>query len=344
MNTALDTSALLPAAAAPPKEMLSWTIGEDGRWHFRINFSSLSVMQECQRKTEYLLIRKLRPNLDSPALLFGSAIHKGLETFYRGKRTQRVIPSEYREIMQQIACGRWESAWSESLLFCAAYDFVTKAEPLKALPDDNKRSIFTGVWMLQHYMERYLTDEYVVYEDDKGPIVERGFTFRLGEEAGMIIDVFGTIDFVMKNEVTGQILPGDHKTASSLYDFYDMCKPNHQYTIYTQAANKVFGLECDSFLINALQVKAPPKTSKGSPPDFARQITTRTADDFEETKDAITLACLTFRANHIANTWPLSAPGPCSKYGGCSFREVCAAPKELRENIIQARFASSGGL
>lgn len=338
MNTALDTSALLPAVAAPPKEMLSWTIGEDGRWHFRINFSSLSIIQECAKKSHFMLQRHLRSSLESPATLFGSAIHKALEVFYRGKRTERIIPASYKEIMSMIGAGRWEPDWEEHLVFRAAHAFVTKAAPLSGLPDDNKRSVHTGAWILSHYFTSYLTDEFVVLEDAQGPIVERAFTFTVRDDELFKIDLFGTIDAVLKSDVTGVVLGVDHKTASSLYQFYDMINPNMQYSGYVWGINKALGIETESFMVNALEVKPMPKTSRGSPPNFARQITTRTKEHFDELLDALTLACMVFKANSIADTWPMSAPSSCMKYSGCEFREVCGAPKQLRENIINARF------
>lgn len=344
MNVTLDTSAIVPSAPAVlPKEMLTHSVLPDGRDHFRINFSSLSVMQECWRKVQYSLVRGLRPQLESPATLFGSAIHKGLETFYRGKRTERKLPTRYAEIMEQIGCGHWEPEWADNLLLSAARSFVLKAAPLSALADDNKRSIHTGVWMLRHYFERYLTDEYVIMEDAQGPIVERSFSMEILSDLQMVIEAFGTIDFVMKSDVTGLILPGDHKTSSSLYQFYDMVSPNFQYTMYSWAARKVLGVESDCFLVNALEVKAPPKTAKGSPPNFIRQVTTRTQEHYDELKDAITLACLIYRANKKADTWPMASPGPCTgKYGTCQYHEVCSAPLALKENIISAKFQQTG--
>ena len=86
--------ALSPAAV--PKEMLSTSVLADGRTKVRINFSSLSIMQECWRKTEYSLVRGLRSNLESPATLFGSAIHKGLEEFYLSPKQDRELPLDIR--------------------------------------------------------------------------------------------------------------------------------------------------------------------------------------------------------------------------------------------------------
>ncbi len=352
MNLAIDASGVLASASAEPKEMLG--ISEaDGVTSVRINFSSLSVLQECARKSEYLLIRGLKSNLESPALLFGTAIHKGLEVYYSGERTERKIPSCYKEIMQEIGCGLWDEEWGSSLLYRAARAFVLKAAPLSALPDDNKRSILTGVWMLQHYFQKYLTDEYVIMRDEHGPVVERKVSMPVyegpmmgmwGRELEKIrIELFGTIDFVMKSEVSGQILPGDHKTASSLYDFYDKISPNFQYTGYLWACREVLGYDTDLFLVNALQVKQPPKTARGSEPDFARQITQRTQEDYDELRHAIVDSVSAFLRNRERNYFPMSATGACTaRYGSCTYRDICAAPAQLRENIISAKFAATG--
>ncbi len=342
MSVSLDTSSIITAPAAEPKEMLSVRT-VDGVTHVRINFSSLTLLQQCARKSEYALIRGLKPSREAPALLFGSAIHKGLEVYYCGERTERRIPAKYAETMQMIGCGRWQEEWSESLLLRSARAFVEKAQPLNALPDENKRSIVTGVWMLQHYFERFLTDEYVIMRDADGPVVERKVTLRVHTSPTLIIDLHGQIDFVMKSDVTGQVLPGDHKTASSLYDFYDKINPNFQYTGYLWAVREVLKYETDLFLVNALEVKAPPLTARGKPPNFARQVTQRTAEDFEELRLALLDTTERFLNYRERKHYPMSASGACTaNYGTCDFREVCAAPPQLRETIISAKFAQTG--
>lgn len=337
MNIDLDLGGVV-FKAPQPKEMFSHSLLADGRTKYRINYSSLSMMQECWRKFDYSIVRGLRNNLESPATLFGTAIHKALEVFYSGKRTERTLPPKYRELMESVGCGQWQTDWEEYLVLRAARAFVRKAQPLAQLPDDNKRSIVTGVWMLTHYFERYLTDEYVVLTDDKGPVVERGFSMQIFEDAAFEVELFGTIDAVFKSDVTGLILGCDHKTTSSLYDFYDGVKPNHQYTAYSWAINKVLGYDTDQFLVNALQVKPPPKTARGSPPDFARQVTSRNQADYDDLLFAVVTSLGMFRQLQQIGDFPMTAPGPCTKFGGCQFRDVCSAPKELQQNIIKAKF------
>lgn len=343
MNVQFDAEGTALQKAAAPKEMLSVSVNADGRTHVRINFSSLSLMQECWRKVEYSLLRGLRSNLEAPATLFGSAIHSGLEVYYSSPRTQRHLPKKYLEILQMIGAGAWEDEWQSEVIFASARAFVLKAAPIAGLPPENKRSIATGVWILRHYFEQYLTDPFVILSDANGPLVEKKVSMRLHEDEKVILDIFGQIDFVLKNEITGVILPGDHKTTSQLGpQFYQRLNPNFQYTFYLWMAREVLGLETDSFLVNALQVKEMPKTSRGSGPQFARQVTTRTQDDFDELKLAIIDSVFMFLRNQERGSWPMSSPGPCSNYGGCQFHDICAAPTQLRENIIRAKYAETG--
>ncbi len=346
MQITLDTQGLAPQIAPSPKEMMSVVVTPEGQTRVRVNSSSLSIMQECWRKTDYSLVRGLKSNLESPATLFGTATHKGLEVFYLGKRKERKIPARnYETTLQMIGCGTWDPDWEEYLVFRAARAFTEKAQPLRGIPDGNKRSIGTGIWMLEHYFRQYIDDPFTVMELNGEPLVEYKFTLPIYESADLYIETFGQIDVVLKNEVTGVILPGDHKTTSILgQQFYQRLNPNHQYTFYTWACNDVLKLETESFLVNALQVKEPPKTSRGSPPQFARQVTTRTREDFEDLRLTIIDSVKTFLEKKKNNFFPMSTPGPCANYGGCQYIDVCGAPKSLRENIISAKYQQIGGM
>lgn len=313
--------------------MLSVLTGA-GSTKVRINFSSLSLMQECWRKVDYSLNRNLRAQSESPATLFGSAIHKALEVYYSAPRITRNMPAGYMEIFEMIGLGHWKPEWEEETVFTAARAFVLKAEPLSPLPPEDKRSIVTGVWLLRHYFTHYVGDPFIVLSDAAGPLVERRFTLPL--DCG--IELFGTIDCVLQNEQTGQVLICDHKTTSQLWGFYNRCKPNHQYTTYVLGAQRCLGLTTEDFLVNAIETKAIPKTARGAGPQFARQVTTRTREDIDEFLSALTHSVREYLSLRERGDWPMSAPGPCSNYGGCQFLDICGAPQELRESVIKAKY------
>lgn len=349
MQITYDAAADVLIPAAEPKEMLSCRVDGDSV-RVRINFSSLSLIQECLRKFEYVVVRKLRSNLESPATLFGTAIHKGLEVFYSGDASERTLPPNFWETSGMIGFGHWEPEWEKYLLFRSLRGFVEKAKPLAALPAENKRSAQTGVWLLGHYLEKNLEDPYVVFCGADGkPIVEHKFTMPLGsyvrEDGRTVhIDAFGQIDVVLRHTVNGDILPADHKTTSQLgAPFYQRIDPNFQYTMYLWAAREVLGLQTNSFLVNALQVKEKPKTARGSAPQFARQITHRDEGHFAELRTAIFDSVEAHVSRLLTGRpYPMNTPGPCSNYGGCQFHDVCAAPTQLRETILKTKF--NGGI
>lgn len=326
------------------KEMISVRRDELGRTVVRVNSSSVSVIQECLRKAQYSLHEEWRAVSESPATLFGRAVHKALEIFYRGAIEERVLPRfAYLEMM---AYGNKPPPTNNDLIYRAVAGFLEVAEPLSGLPETDKRSLQNGVWILHKYFEAFIDDPYVALVDDHGPFIERTFSYRIHEDTSLVIDVFGTIDFAFRHTVTGEVLVGDHKTTSQLYfggsSYYDRDKPNHQYTLYMLGANKVLGLKTDSFMVNVIEVKEKPKRPQTPGPKFPRQITKRTEEDFDEVREVIMKVVRDYLEAIETEVWPMGGVDACGKYGGCQFRQVCAAPRVMRETLLMNKFTRNG--
>lgn len=330
------SEAALAIPRQAPKEMIS-VREEGGKVHVRTNSSSLQVIQECLRKSRYLLDERWKPETESPATVFGSAIHKAFEVFYRGDVSERRLGklAQY----EPLAFGGIESS---DLIERAMIEFVKKAQPLAQLPDTDKRSIINGIWILHSYFTKFIDDPYVAYVDEKGPFVEREFTYRLHEDETLIVDIFGTIDIMFKHVANGSLIPGDHKTTSSFgfngSSYFDREKPNSQYTGYLLGVREVFGIDTNDFIVNVLEVKAKPKTARGSPPSFPRQITTRNEDDFAEYRETVLHSVRQYLEAKKTGVWPIGPVASCASYGSCAYRQVCSAPKSLRENILKSKF------
>lgn len=261
-----------------------------------------------------------------------------MEVFYGTARDERAdLPSDFED---RAALIPYElDAVPDHWAYRAVSAFVKAAEPLRMLPDTDKRSLSSGIWMLGHYFRTYWNDTYITARDEQGPLVERTFSIPFLDTAEFDVELFGTIDMVLRNEVTGETLPGDHKTSSMMgSEFLNRIKPNHQYTGYLWGAKHALGLKTENFLINGIQVKSRPLTSRGGPPTFTRQITRRTDADFEEFRDVVDWACRSYLTWMKAERWPLGTVDACSSYGGCGFLDVCSAPNSLRSNILDAKF------
>lgn len=327
------TSIPLPAEK---KEMIS-VVERDGRREVRVNYSSISLIQECPRKALYSLKEGYRAQTESPALVFGKAIHKALEVFYAGRVEERRMGD-----FEPLVYGRRPE--NPNLLERAIISFLDESAPLSSLPETDKRSQANGVWILSKYFERFLDDPYVTYVDERGPFLERTFTLNVRDDAELKIDIFGTIDFAFQHVATGDIVIGDHKTSSALMfgdsNYFDRDKPNLQYTLYALGAKRIFGLNTEDFMVNVIEVKARPKTSRGSGPSFPRQLTKRTEEDFSEAIEVVNHYVESYLKCADSGVWPMGSVDVCQKYGGCQFRQVCASPKSIRETILMNKFTT----
>ena len=329
-----STSVLLPRAA--PKEMIS--VGErSGKTLVRINFSSMDIIQNCLRKAKFSLVEKWKPETESVATVFGSAIHKAMEVYYSGTPEERkLVPLEALEVA--VYAGKN----GDNLLIRAVQAFAEKAKPLAELPDTDKHSLVNGAWILHSYFKAFLDDPYVTYVDKDGPFVERTFSLTIHEDADLIVEIFGTIDIALRHIKTGEIIPGDHKTAGFLNfggsSYFDREKPSHQYTGYLMGFREVFGIDTNKFLVNIIEKKAKPKTVAAKGVSFPRQITERNADDFIEFKEAMLYVVKQFLGAQRSGVWPMGPIGACTAYGSCMYRQVCSVPRSMRETLLKAKF------
>lgn len=175
-----------------PKTMLSHTV--EGEQHIiKLNSSSLSILQQCLRKGEYSLARKLVSRSEAPATLFGSSIHAALEVFYSGKREERILPPNFIKTME-LMCSGAEAYDDEFLIYRATKAFIDRAAALDSLPAENKRSIPNGIWILSHYFKTFIDDPYHAYCDENGPITERTMESTIFESPTLKVILFGTVD------------------------------------------------------------------------------------------------------------------------------------------------------
>lgn len=322
------------------KEML--TVDRSGeRIRVRINSSSLGIILSCPRKSFYSLHRKFRTKSESAALIFGTAIHKALEVFYSHPRADRLIPKNFIDESDLMAFGPGNVDPTSHFLYAAIRAFVEAAQPLAGLPDGDKRSIPNGIYLLQKYFMLNINDPYVVYCDGEGPVTERTFSLPLFQDAALEIELFGTIDVVLRSEQTGSILAADHKTTSQMgSDFLNRIKPNHQYTGYLLGAQQVLGLQTNEFMVNGFHVYSRPKSKSAQGPKFMRQITTRSPADIEEFRQSVIWAVRTYLGWEETAVWPIGNVNECAMYGGCSYIDICRAPSEIRQNILDANFTA----
>ena len=322
-----------------PKRMMSVETREDGHKTVYINPSSLTLLQTCPRKSYYQLARNLVSRDSAPALTFGTAIHRALEIYYTGAREERVLPNKFKENIMLMCHGQTLPDESSSILYRATRGFIECAEPLTNLPDSDKRSIANGGWLLGEYFESRVFDPYEILVLNGKPQVEQLLETSVFTSPMLDINLFGTVDAILQNQSTGQIVVCDHKTSSIVgNDFYNRTKPNHQYTAYVLLAQQALGLTTDNFMINCFQVKARPKTARGTGPNFLHLITKRTPEDIEEFILSLTYYVGEYLGWLESGFFPYGPVDACANYGKCNFLDVCSAPSNIKENILTANY------
>ena len=326
------------------KEMLS-VREENGVTHVRINSSSLSLMQECWRKSFLVLEAALQAKVESAATLYGTASHKALEVFYSAPRIERVLPPGFEKTVDLMGAGIQVEGEENFLVLRAIRAFLNTAQPLAAFPASNKRSLSTGAWTLLHYFKSYIDDPYEIMFIDGIPLTEKKCEALVIDEPNLKVTLFGTIDCILRNPLNNTILITDHKTSSVVGEqFYNRLHVNHQYSCYVLLAQKALGIQTDKFLVNCIQVKVRPTTSRGQPPHFPRQVTVRSDEALEDFLFALShnvRQYLTLREaskTRGADAFPLGHVGSCAAYNGCQFLRVCGAPKAIRNNILTSEF------
>ena len=293
----------------------------------RINFSSLDVINVCPRKAYYSLHERWKSNDSAPPLVFGSAIHKALETWYLGDIDKRTLPKNFNDQAQRAVHG-FEVEDEESVAIQAIKAFANECTDV-ITPDNDARSLENGAKILANYFKTYQNDNLTILRDANGPMVERMGSFTMYETESLTIEYFGTVDAIFRNEATGIITVADHKTTSTLgTQFYSRLKPNHQYTGYIEIAKRCFGLDTSLFMVNGIQVA---KTKH----DLVRQITKRDEQDFIELQSAVIDAVDRYLTYMRRGNWPQTAPNPCTMYGNCAYLKVCSTPLNVQQTILE---------
>lgn len=314
-----------PAKPEAPKEMLT-VVREGPQTVVRINYSSLEIIQTCMRKAKYALADGLRSNTESDATLFGRAIHKGLEHWYLRPLAERKPASA--QCNGEVPGGKCPCSRCD-----AVRSFLETSAPLERLDLADKRHPSNGIKLLDTYIKKYIDDPFEVLRDKSGaPFVERTLSATLSESPELRIDVFGTIDVILRNIQHNIILVTDHKTSSALgKEFYQRIRPNHQYTCYLWLVRECLGLQADTFMVNGLQVA---KTKS----ECARQVTYRDESDFQEFREAVQGAVTRYLAAEASGVWPQTAPNPCVMWGGCQYHLICETKQTVRDQVIQSLY------
>lgn len=317
---------------------------DDKTVSFQIDNSSLEVNNTCPRSAEYKLVHA-RSSLPSSALTAGSAIHEGLETYYKGLAVH----------------GRSDELIERAIL-ASAKPFLDRPPAFM-----DWRSPDRVVDTLEKYFREYQSEPFTIRQDSEGlPAVEMSFSLPLG-----VVEFGGVKTIYTKGQLIGNLPANvdpnepfvlhdvqvywtgkcdlaitldhqpwvmDHKTCSMMgKTFWDNFQMSNQTVGYTWAAEKIFGEPFTGLLVNALYWRPP--TAKGiMTTEFHRQRFYYDPQQVKEWELNVHATINDFLSHLARGYFPMYTAWCQGKYGQCPYFGTCSMPSQFRMSDLLTSF------
>jgi len=283
---------------------------------FWLDNSKLDTFMLCPQKYAYRFEEHLVPierKRDS-ALMFGGAIHKALETLYKGTAFEQV-PCPLGPC---VRC-RDKTIPRISATFLKNYEDD---------PDDPRemRTVDRGLDLLVQYLSKWRREGFKVLAVE--------IPFELPHKTyGVTFTYVGRIDLFVDWE--GVPLVVDHKTTTRFGMIFDSSfKLSGQFTGYMRGAQHKFHRPVTNGLVNAIRV-----TSKIDDSSFARIYTQRTPEDFDVWERQVNHLAAEILEMRATGFFPKSAPFACGAYNRvCEYYPLCISAAQTRETLKQSAY------
>lgn len=255
-------------------------------------FSPSSVQNaQCFRKYYFEKIVKLQTTRQQTALIFGGAMHKGVEHFYT-----HVGKQDYDKVVRGVV-DKFKETWT--------------------IEGDQKRNLETGVALLTKYCDLYKDEDVQMETVD----VEENQWMKM-PNGTMLLCRFDRV--VQTGSCTALV---DTKTTSGYLNanYWKQYENHFQTSLYYYVIEQVLG-RCDYILIDA--IKVPLLSSKSTSSQFERRTFARTEEQIDETLRTYSRVTDYLQAGlHLTGRKRLDHyycnQNKCSEYGGCAFLNVC---------------------
>jgi hypothetical protein len=286
----------------------------------RVNFD------KCEQYYYLRNVRNLVPlEPGSMAPYFGSAIHKGLEHWYKSNRTDRTgaikaFAEEYAKIFDE---------------------------------KDDERTPGAGMEILNAFFVRWQDDYLRTWTLGGVPQIEIGVGVLLDlSNYGSKSEIYytGRIDRIVEWETSEgvEVCIDDWKTTYYIGSGFVLPKPNSQFTGYIYNAREITGLPIKSSFIDFIGTKIRKQTIEnhkqvkfavGDPRrvELQRDITERTEEDFEEWKRGLASTVNRITLCQKSEIWPKRTHS-CPSFKGCEFIPICSKQDSAKEGVIKTMY------
>jgi PD-(D/E)XK nuclease superfamily len=285
---------------------------------FWLDNSKVETFHLCPRKYAYRFEEHLVPidrKRDS-ALMFGGAIHKSLESLYKGTGFEKVDCP-----LGPCNHCRGNQIPRMSALFLANYNDD---------PEDPReiRTVDRGLEMLAYYVTKWGRESFKVLA------VEKSFDITLSTEHSVGFKYIGRIDLIVRDDRT--LMTVDHKTTTRFGTvFVAGFKLSGQFTGYMRGASNLLGGEpIHTAMANALRI-----TTKIEDGSFDRIYTYRSPEEFDTWENEVRHVASEIQRMRETGFWPKSAPFACGAYNRiCEYYPLCIAAAQTRETLKRSAY------
>lgn len=293
---------------------------------FLIDNSGLEKLK-CPRAFQYSELNRRSASAERAGANFGSTIHRGLETRYNNVGTNDV--DDLTRIKIEVDMLAWLSKNPQ--------------------PETDFRNYNHACKMMAVYNHIYKKEGFSILKNQAGKsIIEATFALPFGTITNVSRDVpfqqipiiyCGKIDLGIEDH--NGIWSFDHKTTFQFGETFDkqMGMDGGQLG-YCWALSQVTGKKPLGYIIDAIRVRRPLKRDEFSEKscidatDFKRTPYYVTDDMLAEWKSDVLALVQNIFAYHSNNHFPRHRWNCTNKYGLCDYFDVCSAPREQRDMIL----------
>jgi PD-(D/E)XK nuclease superfamily len=286
-----------------------------------LDSSKVDAFHLCPQKYAYRYEEHLVPvdrKRDSP-ILFGGAIHKALETLYRGTAFDKV----------KCPLGPCARCKGNEIPRFAAIFLANYLDD----PDDPReiRTVDRGLELLGMYLAKWRREPFKVLAVEVP--FELSYETHDRVDGDLTFKYIGRIDLII--DYDGTPMTVDHKSTTRFGMVFDSSfKLSGQFTGYMKGGSKIINQEITSALANALRV-----TTKIDDASFARIFTHRTPEEFDTWENELRHVASEIVRMRETGFWPKSAPFACGAYNRiCEYYPLCISAKQTRETLKQAAY------
>jgi len=325
-----DLNEVFTTPPVKPKRPLLTRIGTSHDFLLQLDNTTSSIMHTCPRASKYYTIER-RQKPDRAPLIFGGAIHAGLEVVHKFGYEQEAAGVQallnYFEQNPYNTAGQWRTpsyAVEAFRKYCSYWSLMDNLTPIG--PDWVEKAFALNIGSFDINDTLPFTYSEITDEDSDEPVYI----------ATLHVQWTGKIDIGAHNG-DRNIWVVDHKTSSmggpSFFADFQLAQQTHG---YMWAMQEILGHPISGFILNALIIRQPTRTGKGI--EFDRKTYEYSQESIVEWKQDMLHSVEAYVHALCNDAFPKYTSWCMGKYGACQYHDICTLPAAQRRFMLYSDY------